>query len=53
MPLYDFGTVKQHKKLSDFENNTNISLRNRYAYFAVDKVANSSIKNSLFEIEYY
>lgn len=52
MPLYDFETVKQHKKLSDFENNTNISLRNRYAYFAVDKVANSSIKNALFSIEY-
>lgn len=52
MPLYDTSTIKHHKKLVDFENNTNISLRHRYVYFAVDKVANSSIKNSLFDIEY-
>lgn len=52
MALYDISQVKARKKLADFENNTNISLRNRYVYFAVDKVANSSIKNSLFEIEY-
>lgn len=52
MALYDPSSIKHRKKLHDFENNTNISLRNRYVYFAVDKVANSSIKNSLFEIEY-
>lgn len=52
MPLQDLATVKKYKKVVDFENNTNISLKNRYVYFAVDKVANSSIKNSLFEIEY-
>ena len=52
MALYDPSSIKHRKKLLDFENNTNISLRNRYVYFAVDKVANSSIKNSLFDIEY-
>ncbi|GAB3734947.1 hypothetical protein GCM10028862_18360 [Luteimonas pelagia] len=52
MALYDPASIKGRKKLVDFENNTNISLRHRYVYFAVDKVANSSIKNSLFEIEY-
>jgi hypothetical protein len=52
MALYEISQVKARKKLADFENNTNISLSNNYVYFAVDKVANSSIKNSLFEIEY-
>jgi hypothetical protein len=52
MAFHKIEDVKKHKKLVDFENNTNISLRHQYVYFAVDKVANSSIKNSLFEIEY-
>lgn len=38
--------------MADFQNNSNISLRNRYLYSAVDKVANSSVKNALFAIEY-
>lgn len=44
--------VPKYKRYKDFENSTNISLRNRYVYFAVDKVANSTIKNAFFEIEY-
>ena len=53
MAFHKIEDVKKHKKLVDFENNTNISLRHQYVYFAVDKVANSSIKNSLFEIELF
>jgi len=44
--------ISKRKKINDYHNNTNISLVNRYVYFAVDKVANSTIKNALFEIEY-
>lgn len=52
MALKDLNVVTAHKAYGDFENNTNISLRNKYVYLAVDKVANSTIKNCLFEIEY-
>lgn len=52
VPLYDTSTVSKYTKSGDFQNNANISLRNRYLYFAVDKVANSSIKNALFQLEY-
>lgn len=46
------SAITQRKRISDFENNTNISLVHRYVYFAVDKAANSTIKQCLFEIEY-
>ncbi len=52
MSLYDLSKVSDYTKTNDFHNNTNISLRNKYLYFAVDKVANSSVKNALFAIEY-
>ncbi|WP_188310299.1 sulfotransferase family protein [Arenimonas fontis] len=51
MAIHDLGVVARRKRPGDFENCTNISLRNRYVYFAVDKVANSSIKNALYTIE--
>lgn len=44
--------VRPYKTVGDYHNNTNISLVHRYVYFAVDKVANSSIKNALYLIEY-
>jgi len=44
--------ITKRKKLNDFHNNTNVSLVHKYVYFAVDKVANSTIKQSLFEVEY-
>lgn len=40
------------KKYLDYQNNTNISLVNRYCYFAVDKVANSTVKHCLYRMEY-
>ena len=46
------SAIQQRKRVRDFENNTNISLLHHYIYFAVDKVANSTIKQCLFEIEY-
>ena len=47
----DLSTIARRKRPGDFQNCTNISLRNGYVYFAVDKVANSSIKNALYTIE--
>lgn len=44
--------VQEFKKEQDFQNNTNISLANKYVYLAVDKVANSTIKKCLYEVEY-
>ncbi|TLF47250.1 sulfotransferase family protein [Halomonas urmiana] len=44
--------VEKRKRSGDFQNNTNISLVNKYVYFAVDKAANSTVKHCLFEIEY-
>lgn len=44
--------IKELKQWGDYQNNTNISLVNNYIYFAVDKVANSTIKQYLFDIEY-
>lgn len=44
--------IVARKRFADYQNNTNISLVNRYVYFAIDKVANSTIKQCLFEIEY-
>lgn len=46
------AAIRQRKRIGDFERNTNISLLNKYVYFAVDKAANSTIKQCLFEIEY-
>ncbi|MFC6669104.1 sulfotransferase family protein [Marinobacterium aestuariivivens] len=40
------------KRFRDYQNNTNISIRNKYLYCAVDKVANSTIKALLYKIEY-
>ncbi|WP_158637103.1 sulfotransferase family 2 domain-containing protein [Arenimonas daejeonensis] len=51
MAIYDQTLIARRKRPIDFEDSTNISLRNKYVYFAVDKVANSSIKNSLYTIE--
>ena len=45
-------SVKKHKAWQEFQDQTNISLRNRYVYFAIGKVANSTIKHCLFEVEY-
>jgi len=50
--MFNVDDVKKNKMFGDYQNNTNISLLNKYVYFAVDKVANSTIKQSLFEIEY-
>ena len=36
MAIHDLGVVARRKRPGDFENCTNISLRNRYVYFAVD-----------------
>ncbi|SEN43911.1 sulfotransferase family protein [Halomonas caseinilytica] len=44
--------VEERKRWGDYQNNTNISLVNKYIYFAVDKVANSTIKHYLFSKEY-
>ncbi|WP_109471092.1 sulfotransferase family protein [Ornithinimicrobium cavernae] len=52
MPYVNEQQIAVHKKILDFHNNTNISLVNGYVYYAIDKVANSSIKNALFHIEY-
>ena len=52
MEWYDPSVISQYKRTNDFEANTNISLRNRYVYLAVDKAANSTIKERLYRIEY-
>lgn len=44
--------VTEKKRWGDYQNNTNVSLVNKYIYFAVDKVANSTIKHYLFSKEY-
>lgn len=44
--------IKNVKIWGDYQNNTNVSLVNKYIYFAVDKVANSTIKKHFFEMEY-
>lgn len=44
--------IRNTKGWPDYQNNTNISLVNRYIYFAVDKVANSTVKQILFDEEY-
>jgi hypothetical protein len=44
--------VKTHKNWQEFQDHTNISLRHRYVYFSIAKVATTSIKHCLFAIEY-
>lgn len=44
--------LRGRKQFNDFQNKTNISLQNKYVYVAVDKVANSTIKDRLYTIEY-
>lgn len=45
-------SIVNFKNMRDFQSNTNISLVNNYVYMAVDKVANSTIKRCLYEVEY-
>lgn len=40
------------KRFRDFNNMMHISLRHKYVYSAISKVANSSIKSCLFHVEY-
>ena len=44
--------IKKNKPLAGFYNHTYISLKHKYAYFAVGKAANSTVKHHLFELEY-
>ncbi|NMT65219.1 sulfotransferase family protein [Marinobacter orientalis] len=46
------NNIKKMKRWGDYQNNTNVSLVNNYIYFAIDKVANSTIKQYLFDKEY-
>lgn len=52
MPLVDIDQIQGRKKFHDFHSKTNISLQNKYVYVAVDKVANSTVKERLYRIEY-
>lgn len=52
MPLVDISQIEGRKKFRDFQSKTNISLQNRYVYVALDKVANSTVKDRLYRIEY-
>lgn len=44
--------IRLNKPLAGFYNHTFLSLKNKYAYFAVGKAANSTIKHLLFNLEY-
>ncbi|WP_323844037.1 sulfotransferase family protein [Microbulbifer magnicolonia] len=46
-------SIKKTKPISDFNNHTYISLKNKYVYLAVGKAANSTIKHHLYELEYH
>lgn len=52
MPLVDISQIEGRKSFHDFQSKTHISLQNKYVYVPVDKVANSTVKDRLYRIEY-